>query len=65
MDLGKNDSNKNPKFSYDKQFEQYIEMKNLTARGCNFFEHVRQGWNSSQIILNFELGVKPKSKLRR
>ena len=30
--------------SYDKQFEQYMEKKNLTARACNFFEHVRQGF---------------------
>ena len=30
------------RFSYDKQFEQYLEKKNLTARGCNFFEHVRR-----------------------
>ena len=30
--------------SYDKQFEQYMEKKNLTARACNFFEHVRHGF---------------------
>ena len=30
--------------SYDKQFEKYMEMKNLTARACNFFEHVRKGF---------------------
>ena len=35
--------------SYDKQFEHYMEKRNLSARACNFFEHVRQGFSANYL----------------